>query len=272
MSICQKIDLFKCKLWGGPLPPLLEKVHIFFLDVSLSLLLPSLLHITCHVSHDIITPKLWKQGPCIFKELALWADSFYRLKCPYVFLFVWLSICPPHFLTPFNGLFAATFWSPTSKLFRNSESLGESNGKKWSHIWTILLKMIFFYIAAAKKSISQNFSFFVYYVWMFFAPNSQSPKTQHFWNPWGKRMARSENLSHKECKIATNYALLAGCFWYHVSHVTCHMSHVTCHMSHVTCHMSHVTYHVSQRKYWWQGQLVECLLSMGPNPSSLYID
>ena len=60
-------------------------------DISLSLLLPSLLHITCHVSHDIITPKLREQGPCIFKKLALWADSFYRLKCLYVF--VCLSVC-----------------------------------------------------------------------------------------------------------------------------------------------------------------------------------
>ena len=41
-----------------------------------TLLLPFLLHITCHMSHDIITPKLLEQGTCIFKESALWADSF----------------------------------------------------------------------------------------------------------------------------------------------------------------------------------------------------
>ena len=36
------------------------------------------------------------------------------------------------FLTPFNGIFAPTSQSPMCKLFRFSESLGESKGKKWS--------------------------------------------------------------------------------------------------------------------------------------------
>ena len=42
-------------------------------------------------------------------------------------------------LTPFNGLFAPTSWSPRSKLFRFSESLGKSNGKKWSQILKLLI-------------------------------------------------------------------------------------------------------------------------------------
>ena len=37
------------------------------------------------------------------------------------------------FLTMFNGLSATTSQSPMSKLVRFSESLGKSNGKKWSH-------------------------------------------------------------------------------------------------------------------------------------------
>ena len=41
--------------------------------------------------------------------------------------------------TPFKPLFAPTFWSPMSKLFRFYECLGENNGKKWSHIWILLL-------------------------------------------------------------------------------------------------------------------------------------
>ena len=40
----------------------------------------------------------------IFKAWALWADAFYKLKCPYVCLFVCLST----FEVPFNGLFAPT--------------------------------------------------------------------------------------------------------------------------------------------------------------------
>ena len=43
------------------------------------------------------------------------------------------------FLTPFNGLCAPTSRSPIYKLFRFLESLGKSNGKKWSHIWKLLL-------------------------------------------------------------------------------------------------------------------------------------
>ena len=38
------------------------------------------------------------------------------------------------FLTPFNGLFAPTSQSQMSKLFIFSESLGKSDGKKWSQI------------------------------------------------------------------------------------------------------------------------------------------
>ena len=47
-----------------------------------------------------------------------------------------------HFFTfevPFNGLFAPTSQSRMSNIFRDSESLGKSNGKKWSNIWTFLL-------------------------------------------------------------------------------------------------------------------------------------
>ena len=44
-----------------------------------------------------------------------------------------------HLFTPLNGLFASVSQSPMSKLFKCSESLGKSNGKKWSQIWTFLL-------------------------------------------------------------------------------------------------------------------------------------
>ena len=42
------------------------------------------------------------------------------------------------FEVPFNGLFAPTSQSRMSNIFRDSESLGKSNGKKWSNIWTVL--------------------------------------------------------------------------------------------------------------------------------------
>ena len=73
----------------------------------------------------------------IFKASALWADAFYKSKCPYICLFVCLSVCSllryrlPVFLPPLPKVGCPIF-------FRDSESLGKSNGKKWSHIWTFL--------------------------------------------------------------------------------------------------------------------------------------
>ena len=89
----------------------------------------------------------------------------------------------------------------------------------------------FLKIATAKKSFHRFFSSLLFTMFKcLFSPTSQSPMSQlvRFWNPWGKRMERSENLSHKECKFAAckkvifivaNFALLAGFFWYHVSHI-----------------------------------------------------
>ena len=42
------------------------------------------------------------------------------------------------FLVFFNGLFDPFSRSRMSNIFRDSESLGKSNGKKWSNIWTFL--------------------------------------------------------------------------------------------------------------------------------------
>ena len=80
----------------------------------------------------------------IFKASALWADAFYKSKCPSVCPCVCVSVCPSvclfTFEVTFNGLFAPTSRSRMSNIFRDSESLGKSNGKKWSQIWTFLFK------------------------------------------------------------------------------------------------------------------------------------
>ena len=55
-----------------------------------------------------------------------------------VCLCVRLCVCLFTFEVPFNGLFAPTSQSRMSNIFRESESLGKSNGKKWSNIWTFL--------------------------------------------------------------------------------------------------------------------------------------
>ena len=44
-----------------------------------------------------------------------------------------------HLFASFKRLFAPISRSPMSKLFRFSESLGKSNGKKGSQIWTLFL-------------------------------------------------------------------------------------------------------------------------------------
>ena len=67
----------------------------------------------------------------LFKASALWADAFYKSICPSVRVSV-------HFRVPFKRLFALTAWSRMSNIFRDSESVGKSSGKKWSQIWNFL--------------------------------------------------------------------------------------------------------------------------------------
>ena len=74
----------------------------------------------------------------IFKASALWAHAFYKSKCPYVCLCVCAFVCLSAFEVPFSTLFPPTSRSRKSNIFRDSESLGKSNGKKRSHIWYFL--------------------------------------------------------------------------------------------------------------------------------------
>ena len=74
----------------------------------------------------------------IFKASALWAHAFYKSKCLSVCLFVRVFVSVFTFEVPFNGLFVPTSRSRMSNIFRDSESLGKSNGKKWSNISTFL--------------------------------------------------------------------------------------------------------------------------------------
>ena len=71
-------------------------------------------------------------GPSIFKASVLWANAFYKSKCPSVCPSVHLSVRVFTFEVPFKRLFAPTSRSRVSNIFRDSESFGKSNGKKWS--------------------------------------------------------------------------------------------------------------------------------------------
>ena len=67
----------------------------------------------------------------VFKALKLSISRFVHI-C--VCVCACLSVCLLPFEVPFKRLFAPTSQSRMSKIFRDLESLGKSNGKKWSHI------------------------------------------------------------------------------------------------------------------------------------------
>ena len=76
---------------------------------------------------------------------------------------VCLSVCLCVCLSvrPFNSLFAPISQSPMSKLIRFLESLGKSNGKTWSQIWTLLL------IKSVKSLHKKKNTFFMGWNWFF---------------------------------------------------------------------------------------------------------
>ena len=66
-----------------------------------------------------------------FKASALWADAFYKSKCPSVCLLVCGSVGLFTFEVPFNGLFAPTSRSQMSNIFLRFGILGE---KYWKEV------------------------------------------------------------------------------------------------------------------------------------------
>ena len=139
----------------------------------------------------------------LFKTSALLADAFYKSKCPSICVSVCpcvrVSVCPSvclfTFEVPFNGLFAPTSQSWMSTIFRDSESLGKSNRKKWSQIWTFLLENCL-QLSRKKKVFSSLFSVFFgfqSFLTVFLPPLSEvgCPIFLEIRNPWGKVIERS---------------------------------------------------------------------------------
>ena len=81
------------------------------------------------------------------------------------------------FEVPFNGLFAPTSRNRLSNIFKDSESLGKSNGKKWSQIWTFLFENC---LKSPRKLFF--FTFFTFEVLFngLFAPTSRSRMSNIF--------------------------------------------------------------------------------------------
>ena len=95
----------------------------------------------------------------------------------------------------FNGLFAPTSRSRMSNILRDSESLGKSNGKKRSQIWTFLFENCL-KSPRKKKFISSLFLVFFGF-WSFLTvflpplPEVRCPIFLEIRNPWGRVMERS---------------------------------------------------------------------------------
>ena len=86
------------------------------------------------------------------------------------------------FEVPFYDLFAPTSWNRMSNIFRDSESLGKSNGKKWSQIWTFSFENCL-KLPQKKKVFFFNFFGFLRFLGFFpglFAPTSPSQMSNIF--------------------------------------------------------------------------------------------
>ena len=97
--------------------------------------------------------------------------SISRNVCPCVCL----CVCLFTFEVPFRRFFAPIFRSRMSNIFRDSESLGKSNGKKWSQIWTFLFgnglklankKIVFFYWSSHTKNGGNHASWWIIDLWL----------------------------------------------------------------------------------------------------------
>ena len=130
-----------------------------------------------------------------------------------VFFFTFFGLL--RFLVFFNGLFAPTSQSWMSNIFKDSESLGKSNGKKWSQIWTFLFENCL-ELPRKKKFFSSLFSVFFgfrSFLTVFLPPLLEvgCPIFCEIRNPWGKVIERSgltfEHFVWKGSKIAAQKKL-----------------------------------------------------------------
>ena len=164
-----------------------------------------------------------------------------------------------HLFTPFNSPFAHTSWSPMSKIFRYLESLGKSNGKMWSQIWTFFTQK--WCKIPRQNFFKTDFCHFSLRLKVFLPPIPEVQRPILFWfseslgksngKKWSQivKLLLIEGLQlprkakcffDKLCSPRINIL-----FYGHLSPVTCHQPPITCHLSPVTCHLSLVTCHLS---------------------------
>ena len=113
-------------------------------------------------------------------------------------LCVCLSVCLFTFEVPFNILFTPTSRSRMSNIFRDSESLGKSNEKKWSQIWTILFENC---LKSPRKKKVFFFTFFVLFRFLVFFNGVFAPIS---WNRMSSIFRDSESLKKSNGKKWSN--------------------------------------------------------------------
>ena len=124
--------------------------------------------------------------------------SISRFVRPSVCTSVCTSVCLFTFEVPFNGLFAPTSRSRMSNIFTDSESLGKSNGKKWSQIWTFLFEN------CLKSPRKKKFFFFTFFGLLrfsvffngLFAPTSRSRMSNIFRDSESSRKSNRKKWSN----------------------------------------------------------------------------
>ena len=132
------------------------------------------------------------------------------------------------FEVPFNGLFAPTSRSRMSNIFRDSESLGKSNGKKWSNIWIFLFwsglklprKFFFFLLILPWSTLLWHRCYYPYrsrdalspvcgiflYIYIFLQQKDTWPMPPDT----GNLTLDTWNVTHKMCwKLSKNFRSLA---------------------------------------------------------------
>ena len=131
------------KSWGAEIlrecsPPPCVTCHVSHVTWHVSHDMCHMSHFTWHVSHVMC---LMSRGMCHMSGVTCNFQSIGPLGRN-VRLSVCLSVrvCVFTFEVPFKRLFAPTSRSRMSNIFRDSESLGKSSWKKWSHIWTFLFE------------------------------------------------------------------------------------------------------------------------------------
>ena len=155
------------------LATLLSKDQVKFLKLNSDF--SNWIFVYCHKLSKTHSPSV------LFKASALWADAFYKSICPSVCPCVCLSVCLFTFEVPFKRLFVPTPQSRMSNIFRDSESLGKSNGKRWSQIWKFLFEDC---LKSPRKKVF-SFTFFgllrfSVFFYGLFAPTSRSQMSNIF--------------------------------------------------------------------------------------------